>query len=261
MSDTTKQPATPILGSPTTVVDPVTENTHPSSVTAPVSDLTDDVIASPVVHAESLTQIELEPKTSPIRDPAPLPADIPLEENIPLSADLTEAELYMSTPSDYKTSDEAPEDEDTFPSSADLTEASIYELLSPRPPVQSSDPEPKPLVALTSRNSMAESDFEHIDESRFSTVALNIGDKRDSTASIGSSRKTSKTHKRNSSSASFLLARVQDSQFRTSVDGQQILQEEFNRVQETEEDQAETTAAAVDWSAPFPLLHIIVLTR
>lgn len=247
MSETAKEPESTKLpeniklpDTPTspTAHDPISSPARPLSISVLVPSSTQDRVDSPVVHSESLTEIELESVASPVKD----------SERVPLSADLTEPDLSTPTPFDYKRPDDVHPllgDDNDIPMSADLTEASIYALMSPAPE-KIPDSEPK-LPSPTTRNSLLESDFENIDEARFSTVALNINDKRDSTASAGSLHRTGKGHKRNSSSASFMLARVQDSQFRTSVDGQQLLQDEFNRVQESEEDQAETTAAAVDW--------------
>jgi hypothetical protein len=174
------------------------------------------------------------------KDEVKVVPDIPTEPNLLVrdtSLALSEETISLDTPLSQPV--EVPAAEDS-PLSAGLAGSSIYDLLSP--PV---NPSSLPL-ASKARESIAASEFNDIDESRFSTVALNIGDKRES-------EDTSKSHKRNSSNASFLLQRSQDPQFQKSLDGQQILQEEFNRVHEKEGDQDESENIGVDWGACFPL--------
>jgi len=92
------------------------------------------------------------------------------------------------------------------------------------------------------RDSTTEIDLGDIDESRFSTVALNIGDSRRSSAASHFDRR--------SSTASFLLAKAQDTQLRHSLDGHRELQGEFEKAHANE---GETDAATrgVDWGV-FP---------
>jgi hypothetical protein len=93
------------------------------------------------------------------------------------------------------------------------------------------------------RDSTTEIDLGDIDESRFSTVALNIGgSKRSSAASHSDSRD------RRSSTASFLLAKAQDTRFRRSLDGHRELQDEFKKAHANEDD-ADAAAKGVDWGA------------
>lgn len=93
------------------------------------------------------------------------------------------------------------------------------------------------------RDSTTEIDLGDIDETRFSTVALNIlSSKRSSTTSNFDSRD------RRSSTASFLLAKAQDTQFRHSLDGHRELQDEFEKAHANEDD-ADATAGGVDWGA------------
>jgi hypothetical protein len=145
---------------------------------------------------------------------------------------------------------EDPSPEDAHTVSLDLPETSIDDILT-LPMKRTSLSARAPL----GRESLAESDFNDIDESRFSTVALNITDKRDSVSSSFSVKsydlftaQTSKGHGRTSSNTSFLLARAQDPQFKHTVDGQQKLQEEFVRMHGSDQDsESETRAAGVDW--------------
>lgn len=91
------------------------------------------------------------------------------------------------------------------------------------------------------RDSTTEIDLGDTDESRFSAVALNIrSSKRSSVASPFNSRD------RRSSTASFLLAKAQDTQFRHSLDGDRELQDEFEKVHASEDD-ADAAARGVDW--------------
>lgn len=91
------------------------------------------------------------------------------------------------------------------------------------------------------RDSTTEIDLGDIDEARFSTVALNIlSSKRSSTTSHSDSRD------RRSSTASFLLAKAQDTQFRHSLDGHRELQDEFEKAHANEDD-ADAAAGGVDW--------------
>ena len=91
------------------------------------------------------------------------------------------------------------------------------------------------------QDSTTEIDLGDIDESRFSTVALNIlSSRRSSTTSRPDSRD------RRSSTASFLLAKAQDTQFRHSLDGQRELQDEFEKAHANEDD-ADAAARGVDW--------------
>ena len=93
------------------------------------------------------------------------------------------------------------------------------------------------------RDSTTEVDLGDIDESRFSTVALNVGSsRRSSAASYIDSRD------RRSSTASFLLAKAQDVQFRHSLDGHRELQDEFEKAHANEDD-ADVAARGVDWGA------------
>ena len=91
------------------------------------------------------------------------------------------------------------------------------------------------------RDSTAEIDLGDIDESGFSTVALNIGSSRRSSAT---SRLDSGD--RRSSTASFLLAKAQGIQFRRSLDGHRELQDEFEKVHANEDD-TDAAARTVDW--------------
>lgn len=91
------------------------------------------------------------------------------------------------------------------------------------------------------RDSTTETDLGDIDEARFSTVALNIlSSKRSSTTSHVDSGD------RRSSTASFLLAKAQDTQFRHSLDGHRELQDEFEKAHANEDD-ADAAAKGVDW--------------
>lgn len=92
------------------------------------------------------------------------------------------------------------------------------------------------------RDSTTEIDLGDIDESRFSTVALNLGNSRRSSAASHFDRR--------SSTASFLLAKAQDTQLRHSLDGHRELQGEFEKAHANE---GETDAATrgVDWGM-FP---------
>ena len=104
------------------------------------------------------------------------------------------------------------------------------------------------------QDSTTEIDLGDIDESRFSTVALNIlGSRRSSTTSHPDSRD------RRSSTASFLLAKAQDTQFRHSLDGHRELQDEFEKAHASEDD-ADAAARGVDWGLfCLPPLPICVL--
>ena len=91
------------------------------------------------------------------------------------------------------------------------------------------------------RDSTTEIDLGDIDEARFSTVALNIGgSRRSSVASRFDSRD------RRSSTASFLLAKAQNAQFRHSLDGHRELQDEFEKAHANEDD-ADAATMGVDW--------------
>lgn len=90
-------------------------------------------------------------------------------------------------------------------------------------------------------DSTTEVDLGDIDESRFSTVALNIGNsKRSSAASHFDPRD------RRSSTASFLLAKAQVTQLRHSLDGHRELQDEFEKAHANDGD-ADAAARGVDW--------------
>lgn len=91
------------------------------------------------------------------------------------------------------------------------------------------------------RDSAIEVDLGDIDESRFSTVALNIGNSRRSSAASRSD-----SVDRRSSTASFLLAKAQNTQFRHSLDGHRELQDEFEKVHANEDDN-DAAARGVDW--------------
>ena len=100
------------------------------------------------------------------------------------------------------------------------------------------------------RDSTTEIDLGDIDESRFSTVALNIGNSRRSSAvSHVDSRD------RRSSTASFLLAKAQDAKLRRSLDGHRELHDEFEKAHANE---GETDAAArgVDWGVFLCVLSL-----
>ena len=119
----------------------------------------------------------------------------------------------------------------------------LGELLTPSSVTPHTAEEEKPDERV--RDSIAETDLGDIDESRFSTVALNIGNsRRSSAASHFDSRD------RRSSTASFLLAKAQDTQLRHSLDGHRELQGEFEKAHANE---GETDAATrgVDWGV-FP---------
>lgn len=92
------------------------------------------------------------------------------------------------------------------------------------------------------RDSTTEIDLGDIDESRFSTVALNIGNSRRSSAASPTDRR--------SSTASFLLAKAQDTRSRHSLDGHRELQDEFERAHAKEND-ADVATTGVDWGI-FP---------
>ena len=95
------------------------------------------------------------------------------------------------------------------------------------------------------RDSTIEVDLGDIDESRFSTVALNIGNSRRSSATSRSD-----SGDRRSSTASFLLAKAQNTQFRHSLDGHRELQDEFEKAHANEDD-TDGVTRGVDWGA-FP---------
>lgn len=118
----------------------------------------------------------------------------------------------------------------------------LGELLTPStatsPPVE----EGKPDVRVPGPTT--EMDLGDIDESRFSTVALNIRSSRQS-STISHLDSTG----RRSSTASFLLAKAQDAQFRHSLDGHRELQDEFEKAHANEDD-TDVAARAVDWGMP-----------
>ena len=93
------------------------------------------------------------------------------------------------------------------------------------------------------RDSTTEIDLGDIDEARFSTVALNIGGSKRSSAASHSDYRD-----RRSSTASFLLAKAQDTRFRRSLDGHRELQDEFKKAHANEDD-ADPAARGVDWGA------------
>lgn len=95
------------------------------------------------------------------------------------------------------------------------------------------------------RDSTTEIDLGDIDESRFSTVTLNIGSSRRSSAASHFNPRD-----RRSSTASFLLAKAQETQFRHSLDGHRELQDEFEKAHANEDD-TDAATRGVDWGA-FP---------
>jgi hypothetical protein len=99
------------------------------------------------------------------------------------------------------------------------------------------------------RDSTTEIDLGDIDESRFSTVALNIGSSRRSSAASQFD-----SMDRRSSTASFLLAKAQDPKFRRSLDGHRELQDEFEKAHANEDD-ADAAAMGVDWGV-FSMLSL-----
>ena len=95
------------------------------------------------------------------------------------------------------------------------------------------------------RDSTTEIDLGDVDDARFSTVALNIlSSKRSSATSQFDSGD------RRSSTASFLLAKAQDTQFRHSLDGHRELQDEFEKAHANEDD-VDVAARGVDWGASY----------
>ena len=119
----------------------------------------------------------------------------------------------------------------------------LGELLTPS--MATSQPVEEEKKDVHVRDSITEIDLGDVDESRFSTVALNIGSNRRSSADSHLD-----SGDRRSSTASFLLAKAQGAQFRHSLDGHRELQDEFEKVHANEDD-ADAATRGVDWGM-FP---------
>lgn len=117
----------------------------------------------------------------------------------------------------------------------------LGELLTPS--AATSQPVEEEKTDVHVRDSTTEIDLGDVDEPRFSTVALNIGNSRRSSAASQVD-----SNDRRSSTASFLLAKAQDSQFRHSINGHRELQDEFEKAHANEDDEDAATRG-VDWGA------------
>lgn len=115
----------------------------------------------------------------------------------------------------------------------------LGELLTPS--TATSQPVEAEKTDVRVRESTTEIDLGDIDDSRFSTVALNIGSSRRSSAASNFD-----SGDRRSSTASFLLAKAQSAQFRHSLDGHRELQDEFEKAHANEDD-TDVAARGVDW--------------